>query len=394
MCPLPRQILTRRTHRCHKRLQLERTRLRRRAELDVAQPRPDSDRPPPPCQDTPRCLRHNAVMKAVKRTSILRDIRYLLAIDEHRNFTRAADALFVSQPALSQKIRQLEEDLGAQLFDRSGRAVTLTDFGTTYLAFARRAFRDLETAQRALQDVEDLSRGELRLAFTPTFTEYLVAPLIEQFYSLYPGVKIELKELSLDEVEAALADDRVDLGFGFVDVRSDDIEAEPLYPERLTLVVGATHPLVSESRAITPEQLARTPLALLTTGFVSRDYVDHYFNTYDLTPSVALQVNSISAVLKIVSRGHIATILPSTIEFEHRNIRHIELDPPFPLRTVALLRRKRAYRSVAATAFESMLKTMLCEGSLATLQTLTPCSANGENGLDTASRDPASRLDP
>ena len=314
-------------------------------------------------------------MKATKRTAILKDIRYLLAIDEHRNFTRAAESLFVSQPALSQRIRQLEDDIGAQLFDRSGRTITLTDYGEIYLAFARRAHHDLEAAQRALQDVEDLSRGALRLAFTPTFTEYLVAPVIEAFYALYPGITVELQEMSLDDVEAALASDQVDLGFGFVDVRSDDVEAEPLYPERLMLVVGTAHALAATRKPVTVAQLAQTPLALLATNFMSRYFVDSYFDALDITPTVALHANSISAILKIVSRGRIATILPSTIEFEHSDIRYVALDPPFPLRTVALLRRKNAYRSVAAEAFETMLHTMLTEGSLASLRTLTTRSS-------------------
>ena len=305
----------------------------------------------------------------MNRSSFLRNIRYLLAIDEHRNFTRAADALRVSQPALSQRIRQIEEGIGAQLFDRSGRVVSLTDFGTVYLQYARRAFRDMEEAQRALHDVKDLSRGQLRIAFTPTFTEYLIPPVIDHFHVLYPGIVIEMMEMSLATVENALEDDQVDLAFGFADVRSDEIEAEPLYPERLTLVVGSSHPLAARHEAITPTQLAEIPLALLTRGFVSRFYVDSYFASHEMRPTVALQANSISAVLKIVSRGRIATILPGALEFEHRDVRRIALDPPFPVHMVALLRRKRAYRSVASTAFEQTLKSMLKEGSLSSLST-------------------------
>jgi LysR family cyn operon transcriptional activator len=314
----------------------------------------------------------------MKRNSILRNIRYLLLLAEHRNFTRAADALHVSQSALSQKIKQLEDDLGVQLFDRSGRVVRLTDFGTTYLRYARSAFRDLETAQRALQDVQDLSQGELRVAFTPTFTEYLVAPVIEHFHSMYPGILIQLMEMSLDEAENALTNDQVDLAFGFIDVQADEIEVEPLFPERLMLAVGDAHPLMAQRTPVTPQQLADTPLALLTKGFISRYYVDNYFETYEMSPTVVLQVNSISAVLKIVSRGQIATILPSTIEFEHRNIRHLALNPSFPLRTVALLRRKRAYRSFASTAFESAIKGMLTDGSLSSLRTFTEDSCAGQ----------------
>jgi LysR family transcriptional regulator, cyn operon transcriptional activator len=315
----------------------------------------------------------------MKNNSILRHIRYLLVLDEYRNFTRAADALHVSQPALSQKIKQLEDDLGVQLFDRSGRVVRLTDFGETYLSYARRAFRDLETAQRALQDVQDLSLGRLRIAFTPTFAEYLVAPTIGQFHTQYPGIEIELMEMSLDEVENALLNDKADVAFGFVDVRSEEIEADPLFPERLMLVVGHTHPLTRRRTSVTPQELLDTPLALLTKDFVSRYYVDSYFQGHGTTPNVALQVNSISAVLKIVSKGKIATILPSTVEFERGDLQHVALDPPFPLRTVAILRRKRAYRSVASTAFDAAVKSMLDGGSLSSLRSFAEDAVMGSS---------------
>jgi LysR family cyn operon transcriptional activator len=313
--------------------------------------------------------------RVTQRHPLLRNISYLLAIDEHRNFTRAADALCVSQSALSQKVRQLEEEVGAQLFDRSGRVVRITDFGAVYLEYARRAYNDLLTAQRAMQDVHDLSRGQLRVAFTPTFTEYLVAPVIEHFHERYPGIVVEMTEMSLDSVESALLDDQVDLAFGFVDVRSEDIEAEPLFREQLMLVIGKTHPLAQQRTPITLDQFARIPLALLTTSFVSRFYVDSYFQSFDMQPTVALQANSISAVLKIVSRGKIATILPNTIEFEHRDLQYVALDPAFPVRTTALLRSRRAYRSTAAAAFSATVLDMLDNGCLASLRTLTPALA-------------------
>jgi LysR family cyn operon transcriptional activator len=298
---------------------------------------------------------------------ILRHIRYLLAVAEHRNFTRAADSLHISQPALSQQIRQLENDLGGELFDRSGRAVRLTDFGSAYIEYARRALLDLEAGQRALHDVRDLSRGQLRLAFTPTFTEYLVAPVIDQFHSAYPRIAIEMTEMSLDAIESGLGGDRIDLAIGFTDIRSDDIEVEALFLERMTLVVSASHPVVAERTPIASSRLATLPLALLSGQFVSRFYVDAYFASQGIKPNVAIQANSISAVLKIVSRGKVATLLPSAMQYEHRDLKYIALEPAVPARTVALLRRKGAYRTAAATAFSAMLKEMLEEGALSSL---------------------------
>ena len=114
---------------------------------------------------------------------ILRHIKYFLAVAEHRSFTRAAASLYVSQPALSQQIKQLEESLKVTLFDRSGRQVKLTHAGEVYAGYAHKALQDLEEGRRALHDVQNLSRGALRIAITPTFTTYLIGPLIKAFHN-------------------------------------------------------------------------------------------------------------------------------------------------------------------------------------------------------------------
>ncbi|MDR5752838.1 MULTISPECIES: transcriptional regulator CynR [unclassified Caballeronia] len=299
---------------------------------------------------------------------LLRHIRYLIAVAEQGNFTRAAETLSVSQPALSQQIRQLESELGGQLFDRSGRVVRLTDFGLAYIEFARRAVLDLEAGRRALHDVRDLSRGHVRVAVTPTFTEYLVGPLVAEFHALHPAITIEVSEMSLEAIEAALGDDQVDVAIGFTDIRSDDIDIEPLFVERLTLVAGGSHPLTRGAAAVSPAQLAELPLALLTGNFVSRRYIDDYFHGHGIKPNIALQANSISAVLKIVRRGDVAAILPSAMQREHGDLAYVPLDPPFPTRTVALLKRRRAYRTAASVRFCTLLKEMLREGELSALQ--------------------------
>lgn len=124
---------------------------------------------------------------------LLRQLSYFIAVAEHCGFSRAAAALHVSQPALSQQIRQLEAMLEVQLFDRSGRRIRLTDAGEIWLEYARRALRELEEGRRALHDAEDLQHGKLRIAMTPTFTTYMLGPLMGRTTdailgkSAYPG---------------------------------------------------------------------------------------------------------------------------------------------------------------------------------------------------------------
>lgn len=127
---------------------------------------------------------------------LLRQLSYFIAVAEHCGFSHAAAALHVSQPALSQQIRQLEAMLEVQLFDRSGRRIRLTDAGEIWLEYARRALRDLEEGRRALHDAEDLQHGKLRIAMTPTFTTYMLGPLMEAYYRRYPGVKVLIREMN------------------------------------------------------------------------------------------------------------------------------------------------------------------------------------------------------
>ncbi|WP_197277920.1 transcriptional regulator CynR [Arthrobacter alpinus] len=155
--------------------------------------------------------------------TMLRHIRYLTAVAEHQNFTRAAEVLHISQPTLSQQIKQLEKSLAVQLLDRSGRTVRLTDAGETYLSYARRALRELDAGTRAIHDVQDLSRGSLRLAMTPTFTAYIIGPLVERFSTLYPGIFLSVQEMTQDRMEAALAEDTLDLGIAFAKARSSEV---------------------------------------------------------------------------------------------------------------------------------------------------------------------------
>ncbi|WP_227106615.1 transcriptional regulator CynR [Chromobacterium rhizoryzae] len=288
---------------------------------------------------------------------ILRHIRYLQAVAEHGNFTRAAEALHVSQPTLSQQIKQLEETVGAQLLDRSGRTVRPTDAGAAYLEYARRALRELEAAQRATRDVGDLSRGSLRLAMTPTFASYLLGPLAARLRRLYPGIELCVREATLDAIELALLEDEIDVGIAFDQARSAEIDARPLFRETLAVVVGDGHPW-RRAGAIGAEALAQAPLALLSADFATRGHIDRYFLALGLKPRIAVQANSISAVMEIVRHGDCATILPRAITRQHPALSAVGLSTPLPARTAAALTRKDAYRSAAARALMPLLDVL------------------------------------
>ncbi len=286
----------------------------------------------------------------------LRHIRYLLAVADHRNFTRAAEFLHVSQPTLSQQIKQLERTLAVQLLDRSGRAVRLTEAGEAYAYHARLALRDLDAGERAIHDVQDLSRGQLRVAMTPTFTAYFIGPLVHEFHAAYPGVTLTVVETTQDRIEADLLADRVDLGIAFAGAHAAGVESVALFTERLSLVAGKTHALAGRARPLPVARLARYPLALLTRDFATRTHIDAYFEESRSTPSIVVEANSIGALVEFVRRGSLATVLPDAITRAHPDLVPIDSTPALPTRTVVLLRRATAYHSAAARAFTAIIE--------------------------------------
>ncbi|MFV5994682.1 transcriptional regulator CynR [Streptomyces sp. NPDC056231] len=283
----------------------------------------------------------------------LRHLRYLLAVAEHGNFTRAAEELHISQPTLSQQIKQLERTLGVQLLDRTGRTVRLTDAGAVYTDHARRALRDLAAAERAVHDVQDLSRGHLRLGVTPTFTAYLIGPLTAEFHARHPGVSLTLAEMTQDRIEAALLADDLDVGIAFAGAHLPSITAASLFTETLSLVTGTPRaqamPKPLPVRALKDEQLA-----LLSGDFATRSHIDTYFTRHRTAPRVTIEANSIQALTEIVQRTPLATVLPDAITHDHPHLSPVPLDPPLPTRTVTLLHREGAYQSAATRAFTEL----------------------------------------
>lgn len=280
---------------------------------------------------------------------LLRHIRYFKAVVDQGGFTRAAQMLHVSQPALSQQIKELEQSLGAQLLDRSGRQVRPTDVGAVYLRYVSHVLEQLDEAARAVRDVEDLSTGSLRLGVTPSVAAYLVGPLLQRFRSAYPRITLSIRVAAQEEeIEPALRNDELDLGIGFGDLPAEDIEATLLHKERLALLVGKQYPLASKA-VVTAAEVAAMPLALLDASFSTRRVVDRYFKGRRLRPTVAVEANSLLALMQVIRHTGLATILPENIA--DAELAAVKFRPELELRYAALLQRRGGYRSAAVRAF-------------------------------------------
>jgi LysR family cyn operon transcriptional activator len=186
---------------------------------------------------------------------------------------------------------------------------------------------------------------------TPTFTAYLIGPLLEKYNRRYPNITLNILEMPQDRMEALLNEDALDVGIAFNDTHSPDIETQVLFVEALAMVVGKSHPHAKTRAALTLREFESEVLVLLNEEFATRHYIDRYCKQNGVAPRIAMEVNSISAAIEVVQRSALATLLPAAIARAHSELCLVDMEPALPQRTAALLLRKDAYRTAAAQAF-------------------------------------------
>ena len=290
-----------------------------------------------------------------RRDIFPRSLQYLIAIAEYGSYTRAAEALYVSQPTLSQQIKQLEESLKSPLLDRSGRTVRLTDAGEIYLQHARRAWGELDAGTRAIHDVQNLSRGSLRLGWTP-ITDHLTCCLLENFNSRYPGITLSTLEMPADDIQVAVAEDRIDVGIAFSkpvssEGRANGIETRMLFEETLCLAVGNAHPRAGQKERMSATEFEKESLVLLNSNFALRRIVDQYSRDNNISPRIAIETDSLSVIIELIQAGPLATVLPKSIIRTQCGLYSIVLAPVLPNKAITLISRKGGYQSPACQTF-------------------------------------------
>ncbi len=290
----------------------------------------------------------------------LRQLHYFLAIAEERHFTRAATRLFVSQPNLSQQIRQLEDELGAPLFDRSGRQVLLTAAGELFARHAQRVVRELEDAQRAIIELEGLQRGALALGVVQTVNSYLLPDVVTTFAASYPGIALRIEERAAGEVERAVGAGALQLGIGFLPASSADVEGEALFDEELMLIVPASHDWARRAQ-LAVRELDDVPMALLGPDFCTRRLWDEAAAHAGIRPQVSLEMNTIANILAAVRQTASVTVLPvqALLALGADGLVAVPLHTPTPRRTVGLLYRRGGYRCSATRAFSAVLRAVV-----------------------------------
>ena len=286
----------------------------------------------------------------------IRQLRYFLDIAQTEHLTLSAQNLFVTQSTLSHGLRQLEQELGVTLFDRLGRGLKLSQAGAEFRVYATRALKEIEAGRMALADLGGLQSGKLTVGAFPTFLNTVVPATVAAFSQAHPGVMVEVRDLRAGSIEALLLRGELDLGIAFHPTEHEEIETEPLFDERMLLVVGALHPLAGR-RSLAMKALAGMPLALLPRTFATRRLIDASLRQADVAPTVRVEMDSVEALLGVCRHSGLASIVPERAARQAPDLHAIALTEPQMVRHAGILWRRGASRSAAARAFAALLLT-------------------------------------
>jgi DNA-binding transcriptional LysR family regulator len=282
----------------------------------------------------------------------LRSLGYVVAIVDEGGFGKAADALGVTQPSLSQAVKALENELGAQLFHRLGRSVTLTAAGEALLGPARQALRDAEVARAAVTDVAGLRAGRLDLVCLPTLAVYPVAELVGRFRTQHPGVQVHIVEPEdADAVAELVRTGASELGFAELPLRLADLDSVELTSHQF---VAVTRPPGEGPIGIA--ELATLPLIATPPGTSTRRQIEEAFAAAGHSPTIAVETDHREAIVAMVLAGAGIAILPEPVaRARATQLRGGVVRPITPRieRRIGLIRR-RGPLSPAAQAFTAL----------------------------------------
>jgi len=291
------------------------------------------------------------------------ELRYLVAVAQERSFGRAAQRCFVSQPALSVAIQKLEEELGAQLFERGKTEVTVTAVGERVVEQAQKVLEEAAQIREIARAGRDQLVGSFHLGVIYTVAPYLLPDLIPALNRRAPRMPLEIEENFTEQLETALKSGRVDAAIVALPFQPPGVVAEFLYEEPFQVVVPQQHPW-AKRRSIRPAELATEHTILLNVGHCFRDQVLDACPELNRGDAPVTRTNSLETVRNMVASGLGVSVLPRdalTPKYHSRLVVPVPFAKPEPSRRIALAYRKSFPRPAAIAAIREAVAA--CRGT-------------------------------
>jgi LysR family hydrogen peroxide-inducible transcriptional activator len=300
----------------------------------------------------------------------LNELRYIVAVAQERNFGRAAQRCFISQPALSVAIQKLEEELQTQLFERGKNEITVTPVGERIV---EQAHKVLEEAAR-IRDIAQAGRNQLagvfRLGAIYTVAPYLLPDLVPALNARAPDMPLEIEENVTEQLEAALKTGRIDAAIIALPFQPPGIATEFLYEEPFQVVVPQRHPW-AKRKTIDPSELAGEHAILLNVGHCFRDQILESCPELNRGDAPVTRSNSLETIRNMVASGLGVSVLPRdalTPKYHSRLVVPVPFSKPVPSRRIALAYRKSFPRPAAIEAIREAVEA--CRGAKAKVRSV------------------------
>lgn len=290
----------------------------------------------------------------------IRLLRYFLAVAEAGSFSRAADRLGISQPSVSQQMRDLEAGLRMALFQRRGKRILLTPAGLIFQEHARAILRQIESCLQELTSEPGQMRGALHLGVVPILNVPLIPHLLGLFAADHPGISLTVEEISSTEIETALEEGRMDVGLGFLTRHSPNLRYERLCTDEFALIVSESHPW-AKRRAIKLSELHLQRLLQLPDTFVMRRMTDEICRNHQVRPRNIAEINAIETLLRSLAPLDAAALMPKIAlrGREGLKLKAIPLQGKNPAVEIGLLRLVDSGSNSAVGAFTRLAKAVV-----------------------------------
>jgi LysR family hydrogen peroxide-inducible transcriptional activator len=293
----------------------------------------------------------------------LRDLRYLVAVADHRHFGRAAAACFVSQPTLSAQLKKLERELGVELIERNPRQIMVTATGERVVAHARAMLREADTINEIAQRSQDPEGGSVRMGLIPTVAPYLLPHVVPDLHRRFPDLELLLAEEKTEMALRQLRDGRLDVAVLALPVHDDQLHVAPLFSEDFVLAVPTGHPLASSDEPVDASVLAGEPVLLLEEGHCLRDQALDLCRLVGAGERDGFRATSLETLRQMVAAGVAVTLLPELAVLppvpDSFDVCLRRFADPAPRREIAMLWRRSSehtdlYAKLAAVLREAM----------------------------------------
>lgn len=231
-----------------------------------------------------------------------RQLKVFEAVARHSSFTRAADELHLTQPAVSMQIKQLEAATGLPLFEQVGKRIFLTDAGRTMQHYSRAIAQQLEEAEQALEELKGVQGGHLRISVAST-VNYYATRLLAGFCREHPGVRVSLDVTNRETLLRQLKSNETDIALMGQPPEGLDVVAEPFKDNPLVVIAPPGHRLVRRRKTVPLSELERETFIIREEGSGTRLAMERFFADYGITPSSRIELNSNEAIKQSVEAG-------------------------------------------------------------------------------------------